>query len=103
MNFGVSQHRNDDLQRRVAQVEVKSEADEASRDLPALERPKTNGYGRMLRSSRQRHLSRGTRPLRPMILEFIDQMRAQGHAVESVVHVLWEQGLTSQSHWRPDK
>ena len=37
-------------------------------------------------------LRRGTRPPQPLIMGFIDTMRAQGHAVESICRVLREQG-----------
>lgn len=35
----------------------------------------------------------GTRPPQPMIMGFFDQMRAQGHAVESILRVLQQQGV----------
>ena len=34
----------------------------------------------------------GTRPPQPMIVAFIDELRAEGHAVESICRVLREQG-----------
>ena len=34
----------------------------------------------------------GTRPPQPLIVAFIDEMRAEGHAVESICRVLREQG-----------
>ena len=34
----------------------------------------------------------GTRPPQPLIMGFIDTMRAEGHAVESICRVLREQG-----------
>ena len=37
-------------------------------------------------------LRRGTRPPQPLIMGFIDTMRAKGHAVESICRVLREQG-----------
>lgn len=38
-------------------------------------------------------LRRGARPPQPLIVAFIDDQRAQGHAVESICRVLREQGL----------
>ncbi|MEV8136182.1 IS3 family transposase [Microbacterium aurantiacum] len=35
----------------------------------------------------------GTRPPQPLIIGFIDQMRSEGHAVESIIRVLREQGV----------
>ncbi|QGF23409.1 IS3 family transposase [Raineyella fluvialis] len=35
----------------------------------------------------------GTRPPQPLIMGFIDQLRAEGHAVESIIRVLREQGV----------
>ncbi|WP_426623752.1 IS3 family transposase [Leifsonia sp. McL0607] len=35
----------------------------------------------------------GTRPPQPLMMVFIDQMRAEGHAVESIIRVLREQGV----------
>ncbi|HJB63800.1 MAG TPA: IS3 family transposase [Candidatus Microbacterium pullistercoris] len=35
----------------------------------------------------------GTRPPQPLMLGFIDTMRAEGHAVESIIRVLREQGV----------
>ncbi|MEJ1093034.1 IS3 family transposase [Microbacterium istanbulense] len=35
----------------------------------------------------------GTRPPQPLMLGFIDTMRAEGHAVESIIRVLHEQGV----------
>ncbi|MFT3832579.1 MAG: IS3 family transposase [Micropruina sp.] len=35
----------------------------------------------------------GTRPPQPLIMGFIDRMRAEGHAVESIIRVLREQGV----------
>ena len=37
-------------------------------------------------------LRRGARPPQPLIMGFIDTMRAEGHAVESICRVLREQG-----------
>ncbi|MDK7236471.1 hypothetical protein QP448_13160, partial [Staphylococcus haemolyticus] len=34
----------------------------------------------------------GARPPQPMIMGFIDQMRAKGHAVESICRVLRQEG-----------
>lgn len=34
----------------------------------------------------------GTRPPQPVIVAFIDELRAEGHAVESICRVLREQG-----------
>ncbi|WP_115324609.1 IS3 family transposase [Corynebacterium pilosum] len=38
-------------------------------------------------------LRRGTRPPKPLIVDFIDQMRDEGFAVESICRVLREQGV----------
>lgn len=47
-----------------------------------------------MRSSRQlRSSSPGTRPANPLIIRFIDQMRSQGNAVESICWGRREQGV----------
>ena len=53
-------------------------------------------------------LRRGTRPPQPLIMGFIDTMRAEGHAVESICRILREQGCqiaarTYRSWKRPSR
>ena len=41
----------------------------------------------------------GTRPPQPLIIAFIDTMRSEGHAVESICKVLREQEGLRGSRW----
>ena len=52
-------------------------------------------------------LRRGARPPQPLIMAFIDDMRAEGHAVESTCRVLREQGCQVAARtyraWKPGR
>ena len=55
---------------------------------------RTSGCGRTMRAfAGRRFSSRGARPPKPLTLAFIEEMRAEGCAVESILRVLRQQDL----------
>ena len=82
---------------RQAQVDTVSKPGPSSTELEEIRRLKKEN--RELRetnemaSSRRLSLAQGARPSPPRIVAFIDQMKADGHAVESACEVLRMQGV----------
>ena len=64
----------------------------AGRDQDAQGQGSKVGRGQRDLDGRDGFLRRGTRPPQPLIMGFVETMRAEGHAVESICRVLREQG-----------